>query len=88
MLWIVPAKVGGAWRLPQGELTLTQNFQMLSGTLGSTPIANGKLRGDQVTFEAGDARYTGRVNGETIDGTHDLRRHHEQVQGIPDSPLK
>ena len=39
--------------LPQGDLTLTQNFQMLSGTLGSTPITNGKLRGDQITFEAG-----------------------------------
>jgi SAM-dependent methyltransferase len=69
MLWIVPAKVGGTWRLPQGDLTLTQSFQMLSGTLGTTPIVNGKLRGDQVTFEAGGARYTGRVNGETIDGT-------------------
>jgi hypothetical protein len=69
MLWIVPAKVGGAWKLPQGELTLTQSFQNVSGTLGSTPIVNGKLRGDQVTFEAGGSRYTGRVNGETIDGT-------------------
>ena len=69
MLWIVPAKVGGTWKLPQGDLTLTQNFQMLSGTLGTTPIVNGKLRGDQVTFEAGGARYTGRVNGDTIDGT-------------------
>jgi hypothetical protein len=69
MLWIVPAKAGGAWRLPQGNLTLTQNFQMLSGTLGATPIANGKLRGDQITFEAGGARYAGRVNGDTIEGT-------------------
>jgi hypothetical protein len=42
---------------------------MVSGTLGSTPIVNGKLRGDQLTFEAGPSRYTGRVNGDTIDGT-------------------
>jgi methyltransferase family protein len=73
MLWIVPAKVGGTWRLPQGDLTLTQSFQMVSGTLGSgssaTPIVNGKLRGDQITFEAGGTRYTGRVNGDTIEGT-------------------
>ncbi len=69
MLWIVPAKAGGTWKLPQGDLTVTQNFQMLSGTLGSTPITNGKLRGDQVTFEAGSTRYTGRVNGDTIEGT-------------------
>src|ERR687895_1130194 len=32
-LWIVPAKVGGTWNLPQGELALKQEFQMLSGTL-------------------------------------------------------
>ena len=69
MLWIVPAKAGGTWRLPQGELTLTQKFQILSGTLGSTPIVNGKLRGDQVTFEAGNSRYSGKVSGDAIDGT-------------------
>ena len=69
LFWIVPAKVGGSWRLQQGNLTLTQSFQMLSGTFGSTPIANGKMRGDQITFDAGGSRYTGRVNGDAIDGT-------------------
>ena len=73
LFWIVPAKVEGSWRLPQGELTLTQSFQMLSGTLaagsGATPIVNGKLRGDQISFAAGSAQYTGRVNGDTIQGT-------------------
>lgn len=73
LFWIVPAKVDGSWRLPQGELTLTQSFQMLSGTLaagsGATPIVNGKLRGDQISFTAGSAQYTGRVNGDTIQGT-------------------
>jgi hypothetical protein len=73
MLWIVPAKVEGSWRLPQGDLALTQKFQVISGTLTSggsaTPIANGKLRGDQITFEAGGSRYSGRVNGDTIQGT-------------------
>ena len=34
-LWIVPAKVGGTWNLSQGELTLKQTFQMISGTLRS-----------------------------------------------------
>src|SRR6516165_10721588 len=32
-LWIVPAKVEGSWQLPDGELTLTQTYQMISGTL-------------------------------------------------------
>ena len=72
-LWIVPAKVAGTWRLPQGELTLKQNFQMIAGTLktgGNTlTVANGKLNGDQISFSAGNAEYTGRVNGNAIQGT-------------------
>ena len=27
LLWIVPAKVEGTWKMPQGELTLKQQFQ-------------------------------------------------------------
>ena len=71
-LWIVPAKVGGTWKLPQGELSLKQTFQMISGTLRNgnvtTPIS-GKLNGDQISFTAGAAQYTGRVNGNAIEGT-------------------
>src|SRR5215467_2981635 len=71
-LWIVPAKVGGTWKLPQGELSLKQTFQMISGTLKNgnviTPIS-GKLNGDEISFTAGGAQYTGHVNGNTIDGT-------------------
>ena len=37
--WIVPAKVEGKWELPQGELTIIQNFQMISGTLRSGETA-------------------------------------------------
>jgi SAM-dependent methyltransferase len=68
-LWIVPAKVEGTWRLPQGSLTLKQNFQMLTGTLGSMAISDGRLRGDEITFKAGDATYTGRVQGNSMSGT-------------------
>jgi len=72
LLWIVPAKAGGTWKLPQGELTLKQTFQMVTGTLRSgnvtTPI-NGKLNGDQIDFTAGGTQYSGRVNGNAIEGT-------------------
>jgi len=71
-LWIVPAKVEGTWQLPQGELTLKQLFQMVAGTLktgGNTLTVNGKLRGDQISFTAGGAQYTGRVNGSAIEGS-------------------
>jgi len=70
--WIVPAKVEGTWILPQGKLTLKQEFQMISGTLESgatvAPV-NGKLSGDQITFSAGNVSYTGRVNGSIMQGT-------------------
>jgi hypothetical protein len=71
-LWIVPAKVDGTWKLPQGELTIKQTFQMISGTIksGSTssPIT-GKLNGDQISFTAGGTQYTGRISGNSMEGT-------------------
>ena len=71
-LWIVPAKVEGTWQLPQGELALKQNFQMVSGALRSgnvfTPITNGRLNGDQISFTAGANQYTGRVSGNVMEG--------------------
>ncbi len=72
-LWIVPAKVEGAWRLQQGELTLRQNFQMVFGTLRSTaasiPITDGRLKGDQISFTAAGTLYTGRVKGDAMEGS-------------------
>ena len=68
-LWIVPAKVAGAWQMPQGTLTLTQQFQMVNGTLGSTAISAGRLKGDAITFTVGNTVYNGRVEGNTIRGT-------------------
>ena len=71
-LWIVPAKVGGVWKLPQGELTLKQEFQMLTGQLKSgdsvLPVT-GRIRGDSVTFKAGGVDYTARVSGTRMEGT-------------------
>jgi hypothetical protein len=68
LLWIIPAKVQGTWKMPQGNLTLTQQFQMLTGTLGTNAISDGKMNGDEITFTAGGTKYTGRVNGNTIQG--------------------
>jgi SAM-dependent methyltransferase len=69
LFWIIPAKVEGTWRLGDADLTVTQQFQKIAGTLGSTPISDGKLRGDEITFTAGTAKYTGRVNGVSMQGT-------------------
>ncbi len=68
LLWIIPAKVEGTWRTAQGSLTMTQLFQNVGGTLGTENVTNGKLKGDEITFTVGQAQYTGRVNGNRIQG--------------------
>jgi hypothetical protein len=74
LLWIVPAKVEGTWQLKDGELKLKQQFQMLTGTLNAggkdVPISKARLNGDQISFVAGGAEYTGRVkDGGAMEGT-------------------
>jgi SAM-dependent methyltransferase len=72
-LWIVPAKVEGRWKMAQGELTLQQRFQMVSGTLKtggeSIPLSEAKLTGDKLRFQVGGALYSGQVSGNAIVGT-------------------
>jgi hypothetical protein len=63
MLWVVPARVGGSWRTPKGELVLAQRFQFLSGTLANEPIEHGRLNGDDISFTVGETAYRGRVDG-------------------------
>jgi SAM-dependent methyltransferase len=71
--WLVPAKIAGRWQMAEGELTLRQSFQLISGAIRSsghaTEIANGRLEGNQISFTAGDTRYIGRVNGNSMEGT-------------------
>ena len=73
LLWVVPAKVAGAWQMDTGELVLEQRFQALSGELrtadGTVSISGGRLRGEEIGFEAGGVSYTGRVAGATMSGT-------------------
>ena len=72
IMTIVPAKVAGTWRLPDGELRLSQKYQMLSGTLssGGKPVAisAAKMNGSEITFTVDGRRYTGRVENNQITG--------------------
>ena len=68
LFWVVPAKVAGTWSTPNGELQMTQTFQMISGTLGTQAI-QGRLRGNEITFIAGTTKYSGTVNGSVIKGS-------------------
>ena len=62
MLWIVPARVAGTWRTPKGPLVLTQKFQSFSGTLGDDPVANGRIRGEEISFTVRSTSYQGRLD--------------------------
>ena len=70
LLWIVPAKVAGTYKVAQGEVTLKQEFQNLTGSLrtgGNTYALAGKVRGEEITFTAGGKRYSGKLNGKTLE---------------------
>ena len=84
--WIVPAKVAGKWEIKVAggetyELNLKQRFQNITE---STAGANGrfirpqtvKLSGREISFVLPDgkkiSRFSGRVNGEAMEGMVDL----------------
>ncbi len=69
MMWIVPAKVAGSYKIPAGDLVLKQDFQMLSGTLkteGKTVAVHGKVRGENVSFTANGRQYHGHLSGKQL----------------------
>ena len=70
LFWVVPAKVAGNWKVPQGDLVLKQEFQMLSGTLnsgGKTIPVTGRVRGEEVIVNVGGQTLRGRMNGKQLE---------------------
>lgn len=70
--WIVPARVEGRWRTPQGEFALRQYFQMVSGTLtfgDVTATVTGRLMGPRIELLVGSVSFVGNVDGDIIEGT-------------------
>ncbi len=66
----MPAQVGGTHQIPQGELTLKQTYQALSGTLrseGKTVAVEGKVLGEEVFLNAGGRTLRGKVNGKRLE---------------------
>jgi SAM-dependent methyltransferase len=75
LLWYVPAKVEGTWKMGDAELTLNQEFQKFFGTLKqggkTTPVSEGNLKGNEITFKVAGTAYKGKVNGNnTMLGTY------------------
>jgi len=70
LFWIVPARVEGVHKLPQGEFNLKQVHQVISGTLradGRNVAVEGKVRGEEVALSAGGREYRGRMNGKSLE---------------------
>jgi precorrin-6B methylase 2 len=93
ILYLVPAKVAGVWRLPAGELYLTQDVQRISGTLiepgGRKASVIGRLSGDRIRFVvAGAGEYSGRVRGAQISGeatgSYSGYWHATRIESVPE----
>lgn len=73
--WIIPAKVEGRWRMAEGELRLTQSYQMLTGTLTlngrAIEISDARMQGRQISFSADGRRYVGEARGDRMTGQVD-----------------
>jgi SAM-dependent methyltransferase len=71
--WIVPAKVAGSWTLDGKTLDLTQNFQMVEGSVrdgtATQRISDARLEGARVRFTIGKDQYVGQVDGDRMRGT-------------------
>jgi SAM-dependent methyltransferase len=71
-LYVVPAKAAGTWRLPEGVLTLEQEFQKIWGTYEtsgiSLPVENGQLFGEDIRFTVNTVDYAGRLSGDSMAG--------------------
>lgn len=70
-LWIVPAVVGGEWRMTLADgsvhaLRIEQRFQRAEGTLDGAAITNVTLRGARFAFSAGGRRFEGVVGEQAI----------------------
>ena len=73
LLWIVPAKIAGTWAMPDGSMTLTQDYQTVQGTITiggqAETVVMGRLRGEEFTFTAGGRTYKGIAKGDTMSGS-------------------
>lgn len=81
-LWIVPARVEGAWRMQldgggEYKVMLKQRYQVLEGTIESQGRQAGllepKMKGTEINFVllqgASRGQFSGRVNGDRMEGT-------------------
>jgi hypothetical protein len=65
LMWIIPARIQGNWKFEDGELAITQEFQLFYGDYitpnGKSSITDGRITGDKVDFKIDGAVYTGKL---------------------------
>lgn len=70
LMWIIPAKINGNWKMGEGELSIRQEYQMFYGTYKSgdksSAITDGRLNGDTINFKINEEKYSGKVKGKSI----------------------
>jgi SAM-dependent methyltransferase len=73
LMWIIPAKIEGTWKMASGELIIRQEFQMFYGDLKNdkktSSISEGRITGEIINFRVNGDQYTGKVTGNKIEGT-------------------
>lgn len=71
LLYYVPAQAAGRWLTSRGELTLSQGFQIVAGTLvdgnGTTKV-EGRLRGGELTLTIDGETLRATVDGDRLQG--------------------
>lgn len=70
LMWIVPAKDEGTYKIPQGEVSFKQRYQKLTGVLyteGKTLSLAGSVRGEDIRFTAGGWKYRARLNAGALE---------------------
>lgn len=82
-LWIVPARVGGGWKLSLAggaalDMDIEQTFQKIRGTVNLGPVKGGLreplVNGENISFSLVDQKgvlhdFTGKVAGDRMEGT-------------------
>ena len=66
--YIVPADASGVWKLGDAELVVSQKFQKFTGKLGAATVEDGRLHGDEISFNVGGVPYYGTVSGNEMRG--------------------
>jgi hypothetical protein len=69
LYWVVPQRVAGTYTVPQGEVTLKQEYQKHTGTLrtgSATQELKGRVRGEDIELTAGNKQYRGRLIGNSL----------------------